>query len=188
MSTFRSYVSVKSDSSLEDLDFNFEHSDEEIESLTASDNNLFNSNFYYDEKEKSKSDFEFLKTENDNNLEKKSSGSEVEDGEEEMNGNNFDSLGSKEIIDEDFEKKSDSFKSEDDGKVEEDEKQRHESLVSEERLNVIDQIKKLWEERKYLRWKNSFLHKKSRDFLKKNKFVNYFEKSIIFSTIHSDHR
>lgn len=61
-------------------------------------------------------------------------------------------------------------------------------LSNAKRLDMIAQIKKIWEERKYLKWENSFLHKKSRDFLKKKKFVNYFEKSNIFSTIHSDHR
>ncbi|XP_057337533.1 uncharacterized protein LOC130675716 [Microplitis mediator] len=142
MSTFRSYVSVKSDSSLEDLDFNFEHSDEEIGSLVASDNNLFDSNFYIDDDE------EEIKK-------KKSSGSEVEGGDEKINENDFDSLAGKEITDDDFEKKSDSFKSED-GKVEEDKKQRHESLVSEERLNLIGQVKKLWEERKYEAVLNEF--------------------------------
>ncbi|CAD6228705.1 GSCOCG00006508001-RA-CDS [Cotesia congregata] len=90
-------------------------------------------------------------------------------GDEEVGENNINFL----------EKNSDLVENTEEEKIE---------LSNAPRLNMIAQIKKIWEERKYLKWKNSFLHKKSRDFLKKKKFVNYFEKSNIFSTIHSDHR
>ncbi|CAG5106336.1 Protein of unknown function [Cotesia congregata] len=71
-------------------------------------------------------------------------------GDEEVGENNINFL----------EKNSDLVENTEEEKIE---------LSNAPRLNMIAQIKKIWEERKYLKWKNSFLHKKSRDFLKKKK-------------------